>query len=91
MDRLSDTPLGAFAFGSRQQSCELDIRIHTFTQRNGHVRQTVSHAQGHSKSKRRDDNLDEEALPFTQHLCLLRALLWARLNLGAKSELRRVA
>lgn len=38
MDELSDTLLGVFAFGSHQQPCELDIQIHTFTQRNGHFR-----------------------------------------------------
>lgn len=38
--------------------CELDIQIHTFTQRNGHFRQSVSHAQGQMKNKRRDDGSD---------------------------------
>lgn len=45
MDELSDTPLGVFAFGSHQQPCELDIQIHTFTQRNWHFRQSVSQAK----------------------------------------------
>lgn len=89
MDELSDTPLGMFVFDSHQWPCELDIRTHTFTQRNGHFRQTVSHAQGHIKIKRRDDDLNEEVLSFIQHLCLLcaRSLLQARLRAGIVSQI----